>query len=88
MEVRKNIELGNISKATCIINEIEPSLIDRNAELNFQLKKQQLIEYIREKRINKAVTFAQNQVTPLCQPPYFISLAEKAQAFEFDQELN
>ena len=58
-EVRVLIEAGKVEEATRKINDINPELLEKNADLYFKLKKQQLIELIKAKKTEEAIMFAQ-----------------------------
>ena len=51
MMVRKYILSGKIAQAINLINDINPEILDRNQVLNFELRKQQLIELIKANNI-------------------------------------
>ena len=50
-----------------MINDKYPTLLDQKADLNFELRKQQLIEIIKLNRIDEAIKFAQQHIAPKCQ---------------------
>lgn len=62
IKIREAIELGQIEQAVCLINNLHPELIDHNRILAFHLQQQQLIEYIRDRRLEEALLFAQNHL--------------------------
>ena len=66
MSVRKFILEGNIRNAIKLINEINPSILDTHPDLNFELRKQELIEIIKAGKIEEAIKFAQSQIAPKC----------------------
>ena len=42
--------------------------MDRNPELYFKMKKQQLIELIKANKTGEAIKFAQTKIAPKCMP--------------------
>lgn len=62
IKIREAIEIGDIEKAVNNINSLHPELIDTNRQLAFHLRQQQLIELIRERRLEDALLFAQNHL--------------------------
>lgn len=62
IKIRDAVENGNIEKAIGHINSLHPELIDTNRPLAFHLRQQQLIELIRERRLEDALLFAQNHL--------------------------
>ncbi len=58
MQVRKFILAGRIKDAVGLINEINPQILDKNPDLNFDMKKQQLIEIIKLNKVEEAIKFA------------------------------
>ncbi|CAK9297045.1 unnamed protein product [Gordionus sp. m RMFG-2023] len=62
VKIRKSIENGDIDSSITLINDKYPELLDDNRYLFFQLQQQQLIELIRQKRIEDALIFAQNNL--------------------------
>jgi len=60
--VRSAIETGNIEHAIRLINDYYPELIDNNRLMYFKLQQQQLIELIRNHKIEEALQFAQEQL--------------------------
>lgn len=62
IKIREALEVGDIQKAIDSINSLHPELIDTNRHLAFHLRQQQLIELIREKRLEDALMFAQNHL--------------------------
>jgi hypothetical protein len=59
MQVRKFILAGRIKDAVGLINEINPQILYKNPDLNFEMKKQQLIEIIKLNQVEEAIKFAQ-----------------------------
>lgn len=62
IKIRESLEVGNIEKAINNINSLHPELIDTNRPLAFHLRQQQLIELIRERRLEDALLFAQDHL--------------------------
>jgi len=67
INIREFIENGNIDGAISFINKLHPQLIDKNRILAFHLQQQELIELIREKKLEAALIFAQNRLCEYCQ---------------------
>lgn len=63
IKIRDAIEIGEIELAKNLINNLHPELIDSNRYLAFHLQQQQLIELIRENRLEDALIFAQNHLS-------------------------
>ena len=63
--------------------------MDQNLNLNFELRKQQLIEIIKENKIEEAIKFAQTQIAPKCQGQYIKDNCpiEKMRAEQFQRDL-
>ncbi|KAI8054461.1 CTLH/CRA C-terminal to lish motif domain-containing protein [Syncephalis plumigaleata] len=62
MEIRQAIQQGHIEDAIERINEQDPELLDAQADLYFKLQQQRLIEYLRQDKIQEALTFAQEEL--------------------------
>jgi len=62
-EIKNAILSGEIKKAISLINDLRPGLLDENHYLLFNLQLQQLIEFIRCKQSEKAIKFAQENLT-------------------------
>jgi hypothetical protein len=62
IKIRESLENGRIERAIALINNLHPELIDNNRLLAFHLQQQQLIELIRERRLEDALLFAQNHL--------------------------
>mmetsp|Transcript_9612 Transcript_9612/g.16142 ORF Transcript_9612/g.16142 Transcript_9612/m.16142 type:complete len:152 (+) Transcript_9612:113-568(+) len=89
MQVRKYILAGSIDQAIQLINEINPLILDQNQSLHFELRKQQLIDIIKENDIPGAIAFAQEHLTPKCMPSSAdqLSAQEKALSEKFMRDL-
>jgi hypothetical protein len=62
IKIRECIEAGQMQRAIHLINNLHPELIDNNRPIAFHLQQQQLIELIRDKRLEEALTFAQESL--------------------------
>ncbi|KAF8819335.1 LisH protein [Cardiosporidium cionae] len=64
-KIREAILKGDMQQATELINSIDPQILIENAEINFRLKQQQLLQLIEKKgESTAAVEFAQKQLAP------------------------
>ena len=66
IEVRKMIERGEIEEAIKKMNEINPEILDTDRELYFEMKRQQLVELIKQNKLEEAIVFAQNNLSNQC----------------------
>jgi len=64
-QIRDAILQGNIKSAIDLINELYPEMLDQNRLLLFNLQLQQLIELIRQGKIQDAISFAQMNLTEI-----------------------
>jgi len=64
MAIRASVQAGNIQAAVDRVNELDPGLLGRNEHLAFHLLQQQLIEIIRDGRVEDALLFAQQHLAP------------------------
>jgi hypothetical protein len=64
MEIRASVEQGNIEAAIDKVNDLNPEVLDTNAELCFHLQQQRLIELIRSGKVKEALEFAQDELGP------------------------
>lgn len=62
VEIRSSLQAGNISDAIDRVNDLNPEILDTNPRLFFKLQQQQLIELIRQGRIDDALRFAQEEL--------------------------
>ena len=62
VQIRDHILSGKIKEAEKVINSAYPELLDDNHLLHFYLQLQHLIELVREKKIEEAVNFAQEDI--------------------------
>ncbi|CAL1529276.1 unnamed protein product [Lymnaea stagnalis] len=63
IRIRQAILDGRITEAIGIINSLYPELLDNDRYLYFRLQQQQLIELIKNKELEKALTYAQNRLS-------------------------
>ncbi|RWS28940.1 C20orf11-like protein [Leptotrombidium deliense] len=63
IEVRAAIEEGKVRDAIQLINRYYSELLDQNRHLYFKLQQQQLIELIREQKVEEALRFSQEQLS-------------------------
>ncbi|KAK2722191.1 hypothetical protein QYM36_002670 [Artemia franciscana] len=62
IRVKEALECGKIEEAIHLINEKYPSLLDKDHTLYFRLQQQQMIELIRNQRVEEALQFAQDRL--------------------------
>lgn len=62
IKIRDCIQAGRISEATAMVHQLHPELLDDDRYLFFHLQQQQLIELIRESRVEDAIRFASEQL--------------------------
>lgn len=60
--IRSYINSGDLNSALKLINEIAPTLLEKNPKLHFKLIRQQLVELIRNKEVEQLLTFAQSNL--------------------------
>lgn len=60
------IERGQIEEAIRKMNEINPEILDTDKELYFEMKRQQLVELIKQNKLEEAIVFAQNNLSNQC----------------------
>ncbi|KAL5274828.1 GID8 family protein [Megaselia abdita] len=63
MLIRDAVQSGRVQEATHLVNEIHPELLDNDRYLFFHLQQLQLIELIRDGKIEEALTFAQTKLS-------------------------
>ena len=61
-EIRILLQEGKIQEAIEKINDLNPEILDTNDVLYFQLKKQRLIELIKDEQIEQALLFCQKHL--------------------------
>eukprot|EP00095_Tigriopus_kingsejongensis_P007788 snap_masked-scaffold370_size193435-processed-gene-0.6 protein:Tk07788 transcript:snap_masked-scaffold370_size193435-processed-gene-0.6-mRNA-1 annotation:"AGAP000951-PB" len=62
IKVRSAIQSGQVREAILIVHQLYPELLDDDRYLFFHLQQQQLIELIRESRVEEALKFASDQL--------------------------
>lgn len=77
MHIRTALEKGQIEDAIEQINDLNPEILEENSELFFHIQQQQMIELIRQQKIEEALCFAQE---------YLASKGEENPAFLDDLE--
>lgn len=81
MEIRQAVQSGQIERAIDLVNDLDPEILEDRAELLFHLRQQQLIEFIREGKIDDALEFAQEHLAPRGEEnPEFLEELEKTVA--------
>ena len=80
-EIRVNIQKGKIVEAVELINDINPEILDNDDELYFNLKKQKLIELIKENKPKEAIEFSQGALAEKAMNnPVFLDQIEEVMA--------
>mmetsp|Transcript_23141 Transcript_23141/g.59467 ORF Transcript_23141/g.59467 Transcript_23141/m.59467 type:complete len:299 (+) Transcript_23141:59-955(+) len=81
MSIRESVQRGDVEAAVARVNELDPTILRGNSQLAFHLRQQQLIEIIREGRIEDALVFAQQELAPAGeQNPAFLEELERTMA--------
>ena len=62
IRIRDCIQAGQIGEAIAQVHNLHPELLDDDRYLFFHLQQQQLIELIREQRVEEALRFASEQL--------------------------
>ncbi|KAF4518364.1 hypothetical protein B566_EDAN007091 [Ephemera danica] len=62
IKVRDAIQAGDIAAAVALVNQLHPELLDNDRFLFFHLQQLQLIELIRNGRVEEALSFAQENL--------------------------
>ncbi len=62
IRIRDAIQDGRVADAVALVQTIHPELLDDDRRLFFLLRQQQLIELIREGRVEEAIRFASDQL--------------------------
>jgi hypothetical protein len=57
------VQAGDIEGAIKLTNAINPEILDKDPELYFELKRQQLVEMIKSGKVEEAIVFAQNNLS-------------------------
>ena len=63
-KIRDAIMIGDIDLAIELINELDPDILDSRPDVNFMLRIQKLVEYIKEGRVSEALAFGQEILAP------------------------
>ena len=58
IKIQEAIQAGKVPEAISMVNQLHPELLDDDRNLFFHLQQQQLIELIREGKVEDALTFA------------------------------
>eukprot|EP01147_Barroeca_monosierra_P004110 gene4110-45_t len=78
MEIRAAVHQGDIEKAISLVNDMGTQLLQENKHLYFLLRRQQLIELIRNQDLETAVQFCKAELAPLVnENPEFCSELEE-----------
>jgi len=81
MAIRSAIQQGCIEDGIERVNDLNPEILDSNAQLYFHLQQQRLIELIRKGQINEAIQFAQEELAPQGEEnPQFLEELERTMA--------
>merc|ERR1739844_471158 len=62
IKIRDAIQAGKVTEATSMVHQLYPELLDDDRYLFFHLQQQQLIELIRESKVEDALKFASEQL--------------------------
>merc|ERR1712241_1077497 len=62
IKIRDAIQAGRVAEATAMVHQMYPELLDDDRYLFFHLQQQQLIEFIREGKVEEALKFASDQL--------------------------
>ncbi len=65
LKIREAVQLGNIEEAITFTNNLNPEILDSKQRLYFHLQQQQLIELVRERKVERALEFSQNIMAEL-----------------------
>eukprot|EP00299_Pterocystis_sp_00344_P006316 c18128_g1_i1.p1 GENE.c18128_g1_i1~~c18128_g1_i1.p1 ORF type:complete len:240 (-),score=60.93 c18128_g1_i1:2-640(-) len=86
MSIRDSVQLGDIEGAIDKVNDLNPDILDNNPQLLFDLKLQQLVELIRQNKIEEGLAFAQSDLAQLCEehPEFLPSLEQTMALFVFN----
>ncbi|XP_065212646.1 glucose-induced degradation protein 8 homolog [Planococcus citri] len=63
IKIRDAIQSGRIEEAIALVNQLHPELLDNDRHLYFHLQQLQLIELIRESKVEEALHFAQERLS-------------------------
>merc|ERR1712020_117905 len=62
IKIRDAVQAGKITEATSMVHQMYPELLDDDRYLFFHLQQRQLIELIRESKVEEALRFASEQL--------------------------
>ena len=65
LKIREAVQSGNVDEAIMLTNCLNPEILDSRPHLYFHLQQQQLIELVRERKVEKALEFSQNVMAEL-----------------------
>lgn len=81
IKIREAVQNGRIDDAIDLTNDLNPEILDSKPYLYFHLQQQKLIELIREKNTDQALSFAQNVMAELgSENTEFLNELEKTMA--------
>ncbi|XKL62251.1 hypothetical protein PGB90_002084 [Kerria lacca] len=63
IKIRDEIQSGRIEEAILLVNKLYPDLLDNDRHLYFHLQQLQLIELIRQSKVEEALRFAQERLS-------------------------
>ncbi|XP_031131161.1 protein GID8 homolog [Ipomoea triloba] len=64
MAIKEAVQRGNVEDAIEKVNDLNPEILDTNPQLFFHLQQQRLIELIRNRKVEEALEFAQEELAP------------------------
>lgn len=78
MAIRKAVQSGDVTAAIERVNELNPQILNTNAQLSLHLQQQRLIELIRADQLDAALSFAQTELAPrTVSSPEFLTEMER-----------
>ena len=81
IRIRKAVEAGNIQMAVEAVNQLDPEILDTNSQLFFHLQLQQLLEYLKEGDVERALEYAQKELSARGEEnPQFLAELEQSLA--------
>eukprot|EP01006_Ploeotia_vitrea_P037006 TRINITY_DN66080_c5_g2_i3.p1 TRINITY_DN66080_c5_g2~~TRINITY_DN66080_c5_g2_i3.p1 ORF type:complete len:510 (+),score=204.95 TRINITY_DN66080_c5_g2_i3:722-2251(+) len=66
VSVRKHVLAGRIEQAVAQLNVISPDILRHNPDLDVKLKQQQVLELIRQRKIQAAMVYSRTELAHLC----------------------
>lgn len=79
--IRKAVQGGQCEAAIEAVNDLNPQILEEDAEVNFHLQQQRLIELIRGGDTDEALAFAQEFLAPIGEEhPHFLPELERSVA--------